>query len=388
LIAAHGQHAWRVEPGADVPLLLSLSAVQHELSDSLADAEIDRDAELSAVIAAIGRAIGRLPQPYRDAATEQFGFSDPDLSTARKKGARERAAAEKLGIAQRMYEKPTTKYGGLSRREHVIGLVTVALCDPAAARSSPAPEASGANGATLIAPPRRRWQDVWGSRRVIALFGGIATLLVVGLGIGAWRLDQSSEAAPPPPLGSVIDASSGKLYSPHPIAELVTPIGGLDTNATFLTPCDPGLAPCVNGAKDIAVRPGDTMTIRLFLTTNYEAPISWLKLLVEWEPSKDDLDAQAIWLTPQKQSSYGNGYEMQLTDQRLNHHLDYVPGSTRLSTVSQESEGKLLARLPDGIMANGIVLTNVGPPAGCAGCIDEYSRVVTFKARMLDGNAK
>jgi hypothetical protein len=142
------------------------------------------------------------------------------------------------------------------------------------------------------------------------------------------------------------------------------------------------LAPCVNGAKDIAVRPGDTLTIRLFLTTNYEAPLSWLKLRVDWEPIKDNLSAQAIWRTPKKLSSFGDGFELQLTDQGLHHHLEYIPGSTRLSTVSQESEAKLLTRLPDGIMDKGIDLANVGPPAGCAGCIDEYARVVTFRARM------
>ena len=383
-MATHGQHAWRTIPGADIAFLVSLSAVQQQLAAS-AELEIDPDAELDAIVAAVKGAIDRLPQPSRDAAVEQFGFSDPDPDTARKKGAREIAAAKKLGTKQRMYEKPTALYGGLSRRDHIIGLVATGLCRP--------PESAPFNqsrDATLARPEQpTSWRSALGVRAApIRGRAAAAILLILGFISGAWAVfDTGAEDTRVPPLGSMINASSGKLYSQHPVPMPPTASYGAVARGGIIRACDPTLTPCASTGVDPVVRPGDTLDIQLFLTNRFSRPVSWLKVGVKWEPSKNDLTILALWPGGRhglSEERLDESVHLQLTDQRL-HSLIYLPGSTALYTMSHEAAGKQLARLPDGILHGGIVLADLGPPGECVDCVASYARVISFQAHVESG---
>ncbi len=368
-MAVHGQHEWRAVPGADVAFLVSLPAVQRELATA-ADVEIGPDTELDAIVAAVGKAIDRLSQPYREAAVEQFGFSDLDPSMARKKGAREEAAATRLGTGARMYEMPTQRYGGISRRDYVIRLVAASLREHPQTQEIPVPSTESTR---RLAPTQR----ILSTARVLA---AVVMLALVGLGI--WLLVRPHAAGTRvPPVGSVFDATTGRLYSRRPVPEPATPAYGALVPGNFLRLCDPALGRCPNPRQTPVAKPGDTITIRLLMTNRYIGPISWLKLLVSWEPAQNFLTANVTWPGGKQNGQVGDSVQLQLTD-HAEHRLEYVRGSTALYAVSQGADGRRLVSLPDGIMSDGIELTNFGPPGKCADCIATYARVVTFQARI------
>lgn len=121
-LAAKGRRSW--DPlKIDIQLLTSMPSAQARLADAVAQA--DPDANLKAIAGALEAAIHTLPSPYRDAALDQFGFTDQRKST---QGDREKRAAEKLGRSDGWYRKPHEDYLGMKPRDYVIALVACAFC--------------------------------------------------------------------------------------------------------------------------------------------------------------------------------------------------------------------------------------------------------------------
>ena len=125
-LAAKGRRSW--EPiEIDFALLTSVRLVQDRLAGLDAAARANPDAELDAIGGALQAAIQSLPNPYRNAALEHFGFTDqgPDKPL---QGAREKRAVEAFGKGDGWYRKPNAKYFGMKPGEYVIALVTCAFC--------------------------------------------------------------------------------------------------------------------------------------------------------------------------------------------------------------------------------------------------------------------
>jgi hypothetical protein len=125
-LAAKGRRSW--EPiEIDFALLTSVRLVRNRLAGLDAAARDNPDAELDAIGGALEAAIQSLPNPYRSAALEHFGFTDqrPDKPL---QGAREKRAAEKFGKGDGWYRKPNAKYFGMKPGEYVIALITCAFC--------------------------------------------------------------------------------------------------------------------------------------------------------------------------------------------------------------------------------------------------------------------
>lgn len=121
-LAAKGRHSW--EPvEIDIELLTSVPSVQEWLGDTQARGM--PDANLESIAGALEEAIRSLPNPYRDAALEHFGFTEQEAS---KQGVREERAAQQLRISPRWYRKPQPKYFGMAPRQYVIALVACAFC--------------------------------------------------------------------------------------------------------------------------------------------------------------------------------------------------------------------------------------------------------------------
>ncbi len=125
-LAAKGRRSW--EPiEIDFALLTSVRLVQDRLAGLDAADRASPDAELDAIGGALKAAIQSLPDPYRSAALEHFGFSDqgPDKPL---QGAREKRAAAKFGKGDGWYRKPNAKYLGMKPGEYVIALAVCAFC--------------------------------------------------------------------------------------------------------------------------------------------------------------------------------------------------------------------------------------------------------------------
>jgi hypothetical protein len=128
VLAAQGRRSW--DPAhLDIELLTSVPSVQKRLAELDTADQADPDAELNAIGDALEAAIKALPNPYREAALEHFGFTDQRSSSEPySKVLREDRAAKKLGSGGRWYRKPHPKYFGMKPGDYVIALVACAFC--------------------------------------------------------------------------------------------------------------------------------------------------------------------------------------------------------------------------------------------------------------------
>ncbi|HEV3322098.1 MAG TPA: hypothetical protein VG147_07920 [Solirubrobacteraceae bacterium] len=365
LFAAEGQYGWRRVLGADVALLVGLPNVQTQLATSTTP-EIDPDAELNAIVAATTEAIEHLRQPFRDAAREQFGFTDPNPKAPRKKGARETDAAEKLGISKRTYELPSAKYGGASPRDQIIRLVARALCgvsDPISfitERESGADDKAVANGGwtTSIAlrfVTRHRWPAVIASISILA----VVILAVTLLGHGRGRSDTST-------------VDIGRAFAQAP-THVRRPFETVDETAGITLKVCMARVGCRDpSAKQVvAARPGDLVSFRLDLNDSYEEPIARMNLAASTATHNGvtEVTVVAEWKVPLATAAIESRTEtarvavQDVTPSGLP-RLVYVPGTTKLYTLidTHVPEEVLSLSLPDGLFtSSGLTLEQVGP---------------------------
>jgi hypothetical protein len=107
---------------------MSVPLVQDQLAELEAAAGFDPDAKMKAIRGAFETAIWTLPNPYRDAAREHFGFTDNSSGKPWRVGVRRERAADKLGMGDRLYREPHREYLGMKPGDYVIALVACALC--------------------------------------------------------------------------------------------------------------------------------------------------------------------------------------------------------------------------------------------------------------------
>jgi len=361
LFATEGQHAWRLAPSADVASLVNLPEVQKQLTKSTT-LDIDRDSELNAITAAVNEAIERLPQPLRDAALEQFGFTDPSPETPRKKGARENEAAEKLGISKRTYEVPSTKYGGASPRDHLVGLVADALCEP-------------------LHPTARRSPTRY---RVMALVGGAVILCGVVLAVTL------------PRRGRDIRSSTVNVGSPRHIEHLpglsAEPMDGTGGLGATIQAC--ALAGCHHTSATRPLRPqlGEIVTFKLGVNDTYRRPVATMTLVASTTINDESADVNIAvgWKPPlatnaTESRTSGTHVEMPLATTSGLPHLEYVAGSTELyeTVTGSASEEVPILHLPDGLFSSsGITLTNAGSARECQRCTPFTVATIHFEMRV------
>jgi hypothetical protein len=126
-LAAKGRRAWK-PVHRSIKLLVSAPPVQSRLGGLDAEARSHPDAEIEAIASVLEAAIKSLPNPYRDAALEHFGFTDKGPGKATLKGARQKKAAEALGLSERLYRKPHEEYCDMEPRHYIIALAACAFC--------------------------------------------------------------------------------------------------------------------------------------------------------------------------------------------------------------------------------------------------------------------
>jgi hypothetical protein len=126
-LAAKGRRSW--DPiEIEIDLLASVPLVQDSLTELNAVAGADPDAKLKAIGSALETAIQTLPNPYRDAALDHFGFTDQSSGDPLRQGVREDQAAKAWGYGGGWYRRRQRKYFGMKTGDYVIALVTCAFC--------------------------------------------------------------------------------------------------------------------------------------------------------------------------------------------------------------------------------------------------------------------
>jgi hypothetical protein len=351
LFAAEGQYGWRRVLGADVALLVSLPNVQKQLA-APTTSEVDPDAALNAIVAATKEAVEHLRQPFRDAAREQFGFTDPNPQAPRKKGARETDAAEKLGISKRTYELPSAKYGGASPRDQIIRLVARVLCgaDDRAA-------ADGARTASIVLRfiAGHRWPAVMAGISIVGVVILAVTLLGHGQGQGDASAIDIGRAFAQAPTRSRRPFETGDEAAGITLKVCMARIGCSDPPAT----------------QALDVRPGDLVSFRPDLNDSYEEPIARMNLAASTATHNGvtEVTVVAEWKPPlattaiESQTATARAAVQDATPSGLP-RLVYVPGTTKLYTLidTHVPEEVLSLNLPDGLFtSSGITLEQVGP---------------------------
>ena len=353
-MADHGRHAWRTVPGADIAFLLNLPAVKRQLAAST-EREIDPDTELDAILAAVKEVIDRLPQPNSAIAADQFGFSDPDPEKARTKVAREAAAADKFPVDPRTYTKPVAKYGGLSRRDYIIGLVAQGLCLP----SDPSPDTSEP---PVISSPQPADQRVPSRRSVALALGGLlacATAAAAALGAFAGGTHRphatghpsqapSRQTTPAPLLNSSASCSSFAaavqerprtidVDSPGQLAGGEGLVGRVTPNGTY--------------GHLLEVKQDDIVELSIRLHNTEFGSVSDVVVAVGVRQEQPRcVRLMAVAHSSSAPVALGPLILKSLSDAPP--RLKYIPGSTRLLTQS----GKELVHLPDGAMGAGAAI--------------------------------
>jgi hypothetical protein len=409
--AAAGPLEWRkvkAKPGSDVDLLLSLPPVRQQLASFDGDLQTDANAAADAIEAALRAAILELPSPYLDAAQEQFGFASRELDGAiPKKGERERLAAIKLGrTTQRWYSAPSSEHDCLRPRDYVAALVACALCgapDPMAyvsrreAGIAP-PTSSDPPSSVTSGPDSHAWVRP-------ALLLAVCTILVAGvIAVVVATGFPGSEQTPsereltqairdgslPPPIGWAVDAQTGELVPPASLPKHFEHDGGQLGGGNVFWSCVIESTPCrvPKPGQPTYASAGDHLLMRLRLHDSSSEALAEARIWISTRTASDSiaLTANMEWptTTPNRFGSTTATTTIRFRD-RTPHALVYVSHSAMLYDSSQETdpEGRLIARLPEGLLSyGGIILTNVGPPRGCWDCDLAYIRYVDFNMRV------
>jgi hypothetical protein len=411
--SAAGPLEWRkakdkAKHRSDVELLLSLPAVQQQLARFDGDVEADPNAAGDAIEAALKEAILELPSPYLEAAQEQFGFASRELDGAiPKKGERERLAAIQLGrTTQRWYSEPTSEHDGLRPRDYVAALVTGALC------GVPDPMAHLSRRETGITPPRGsvppssvtsgRDSRAW-TRPALLLAGSIilvAGVAAVVIATGFPGKEQTPEerqltqaildGSLPIPIGWAVNAQTGKPVPPSSLPKHVEHDGGQLGGGDVFWSCVFTSASCSvpKRGQPTYASAGDRLLMRLRLHDPSSEALAEVRVWISTRTRGDSivLTANMEWptTTASRFGSTSATTTIRFRDGKP-HGLAYVPRSDMLYDSSQEAgpEGRLIARLPEGLLSyGGVILTDVGPPRGCWDCDLAYVRYVVFNMRV------
>lgn len=127
-LAAKGRQRWKKLARIDIDLLASVPLVQARLARRGRVGQIDPDARLKAIDGVLEAAIKTLPSHYRDAALEHFGYTNSNPKEPWVKTTREKLAARKFGVSDRLYRKPSDDYFGMKPADYIVALVTCAFC--------------------------------------------------------------------------------------------------------------------------------------------------------------------------------------------------------------------------------------------------------------------
>ncbi len=233
------------------------------------------------------------------------------------------------------------------------------------------------------------WRKLLTRRPFMSL---VAVLLLAAGGVyivGLFGFSGHSSPKVVPPIGTVIDATTGQLVkhvSSHTTPQFVQVGGG-----NILQACDPTTHPgCgVTGEEGAPLRVhiGDIVEFSTSLFNPNDIPVPYLRMYASTYGSSagpgDWLTMSIRWPT-QAGRMRGPGridrVEVIYPHSVMFPSLTYIPGST----VLFKPHDQLLAHLPDGIMEGGIALTNVGPPTSCSYCEQEYQRHVNFEVRVTN----
>jgi hypothetical protein len=221
----------------------------------------------------------------------------------------------------------------------------------------------------------------WPSKsQVIALEVGAAALLLCA----AIASVDTGDSVVPPPVGSVINATTGEVV--EKVANRTTPQFVELESGDIFDACNFSRPPCkyAEGQTPLPVHIGDVVefSIQLFDPSNEQVPYLMLYVIKGSRNMTSDLEVRLRWQAEHREwhiSDYAPVTSPSPLDGGTD--LTYIPGST----VLYGPHDHVLSHLPDGIMEAGIALTNIGAPASCSYCESEYVRYLNFKVQVTSG---
>lgn len=215
----------------------------------------------------------------------------------------------------------------------------------------------------------------------------VVAVVVAPVIAAAMRGSPSGKGTLPTP-GTVINAQTGESTTSF---QRSTPQNAQIEAGSIFRACDRTTEhPCrwVHGSPAIRVHDGDLIEFGIRLNNGGEPAVPYARLTVAlwgggW--TSEGRDAMIAVLDLQYHSGISSGVEEEVKFDagggRGYTDINYIPGSTVLQTMNH----RLLARLPDGIMDNGIALANIGSPQSCYYCDLKYRRLIFFQARVHQG---
>jgi hypothetical protein len=262
--------------------------------------------------------------------------------------------------------------------------------------SAPPPQSFTPSDQESAAFQRRNWRR----KRYAAAALAVAIVALTS----AIVLSSSSGGSSLPPEGSVVNAETGTValhVTPEPLRGTVDPLDGGPTLAARNVRTESRYGkPAPNGQHPLVrANVGDVIEFSLMLHNGGSIPIPYLKLTATWEPVRTQSPSNELtvgmsirWPVPREEQRQDYGGLPSASQQILPsvdpihlrlpragiYKLDYVHGSGRLFA----GNGRMLGRLPDGITQHGIALQDVGQPASCFWCANEYVRYVNFEASV------
>jgi hypothetical protein len=229
----------------------------------------------------------------------------------------------------------------------------------------------------------------------LSLLLALAASVATGLTVWLLRPVETPFASPfaIPPEEAAVNAENGAV-SLHPTIKAPrTPVDItrvpriLACVVSSNTPCD--------YAETLNVHVGDVVMFNVELSAQQEQFIPYLTLMtvaVGWPhpfsyAETEPIDRLTVSLSiglpvPVVPGSPAKNFGISMRLQFPNHKfylLSYIPRTTQLLTTS----GRLLHYLPNGIMEHGISLQDVGSPPRCSHCEREYTRHITFRAKIV-----
>jgi hypothetical protein len=247
---------------------------------------------------------------------------------------------------------------------------------------------------------RRRWR-----------LAGLLTASLVALGMTAWAVwPPASHTASIPPVGSVVDARSGRLvhfvasHNPKPLQEITTLFW--ICNLSHPQPC---YYPNQSPVRSITAHRGDMLEVWIRLYDDAVVPIPLLGVTVVWYPNiangslREQQNKQLFRMDiagfdrpdghqiNEEESVSWASVQMSPSEEFATYAPSYIPGSTVLTSPNHSFQHAL----PDGILwgenekneprpREHIWLADVGGGrSACTECRSEAVRFIRFRLQIL-----
>ncbi len=202
-----------------------------------------------------------------------------------------------------------------------------------------------------------------------------------------------------PRRGSVVDATTGRaLQKPSTNGPSERSSASIQGGSNTFSACKVSagaphkLCGLAASTKPLRVSPDDLVEFQVSLHNGGVDVMPYFTMMAtvgqdHTRPVQLDVSLDVVW--PNAHGGFNLDYaapavpvlRFTLPEAIRSARLAYVPGSTLL--LPADGSRKVVGRLPDGILWDGIALANLGHRGRCITCIYHYARWVIFRARVV-----